>query len=135
MHKLLKHKSRPALTQALRVGATVCVAAIVCLAETGCSLFPNCAEYSWFQDRVQDCVDQDVSCFSQTYSSAQLTGTVQLAKNNLLYKYDLNAPPAYDGDNYHSCKIDLTVDANSGKMISGSWNGDCDYWSRCARYE
>ena len=102
---------------------------------TGCFSFPKCLEYSWFKDRMQDCVGQDVSCVTRSYSDARLNNTVQLAQNQILYKYNLYAPPAYQGDYAHNCKLDVTVDGQTGKMISGSWEGDCDHWSYCTRRE
>lgn len=135
MNHLTNKKCTKQQPRSVRPSFLLLVTAGICVTQTACSIFPNCAEYSFFQDRMQDCVNQDVTCFTQTYGGAQLNDTVQLAKNNLLYKYSLSAPPAYDGDIYHSCKVDLTVNGETGRMISGSWNGDCDHWSRCVRYE
>jgi hypothetical protein len=102
---------------------------------SGCALLKDCAEWNWFSDNINNCVGQDVNCFTRVYQSAQLTDTVQLAQNRLMYKYSMSAPPSYDGDTYHSCKINLEVDGNTGKLISGQWDGDCDHWSYCMRYE
>lgn len=108
---------------------------LIVLLLNACSALSKCLEYSWFKDRMQDCIGQDVSCVTQTYPDAKLNNTVQLAQSQILYKYNLYAPPAYQGDYSHNCKLDITVDGQTGKILSGSWEGDCDHWSYCTRRE
>ena len=133
----MNRKNATQSPQMARCAGPLIKASIFALATSsliGCA-FPKCVEYSWFKDRMQDCVGQDVSCVTRMYPNAKLNSTMQLAQNQMIYKYSLYAPPGYQGDSSHNCHIDITVDSQTGKMLSGSWQGDCDHWSYCTRRE
>ena len=125
-----KHKSR--YFDFVKRGIFVFSFLAFVLTLSGCALFKDCLDYMSYDDILDSWVGSNVSEYESRNDKSPLR-YIDRPQNRIEYEYD-TAYVQYDGTRL-PCKTWLTVDRDTGKIVTWRYEGECYMYGRCNQYE